>query len=203
MALPTSASHRLYYHAQLVNLGVFNVSQIIVIILYLIAIIAANLLVAAFGPSATIINAFLFIGLDITLRDRLHDLWNERHLWIRMAGLIITGSALSWLMSGATGKIALASLVAFATAGIADAIIYALLRKKKWMVRVNGSNMVSAAIDSIVFPWIAFGSPIWWVVLGQFIAKTIGGALWAFLINQVVHSNFSGHKMEHNRDLRS
>ncbi len=160
-------------------------AQVSLIGVYLIAIVAANLIVARFGPSTAIINAFLFIGLDITARDRLHDLWRGRQLWLRMAVLIAAGSLLSWLMSGAAGKIALASFIAFAASGAVDTIIYTLLRKKAWMVRVNGSNVVSAAVDSIIFPWLAFGSPIWWVVLGQFIAKVAGGAIWAFLIEQV------------------
>lgn len=154
------------------------------ILLYLVAIVAANLTVVAFGPSVTIVNAFLFIGLDITTRDRLHDLWQGRQLWIRMTGLIGIGSLLSWFLNRNATQIALASLVAFAASGIIDSITYSLLRKQKWTVRVNGSNLISAAVDSILFPWLAFGSPIWWVVIGQFIAKVFGGALWAFIINQ-------------------
>ena len=42
------------------------------IILYLSAIVAANLLAARYGPWATVLWAFLFIGLDLTTRDRLH-----------------------------------------------------------------------------------------------------------------------------------
>lgn len=45
------------------------------ILMYLAAIVAANLLVARFGPSVVVLNAFLFIGLDITTRDSLHDRW--------------------------------------------------------------------------------------------------------------------------------
>lgn len=43
------------------------------VIMYLVAIVLANLTVAAFGPRMVIVNAFLFIGLDLTARDRLHD----------------------------------------------------------------------------------------------------------------------------------
>lgn len=158
--------------------------SIFLIALYLGAIVAANLSVAAFGPSSTIINAFLLIGLDITTRDRLHDLWGGRQLWLRMAALIVAGSALSWLINRNAGQIALASMVAFAAAGIADALIYQRLLRRPWMVRVNGSNVISAAVDSVIFPWIAFGSPIWWVVLGQFAAKVLGGAFWAFILQR-------------------
>ena len=46
--------------------------MIFALIAYAVAMIAANLLVATFGPSVTAINAFLLIGLDLTLRDWLH-----------------------------------------------------------------------------------------------------------------------------------
>jgi len=47
----------------------------ILVSLYLVAIVAANLSVAYFGASASIFNAFLFIGLDLTTRDLLHEQW--------------------------------------------------------------------------------------------------------------------------------
>jgi hypothetical protein len=43
--------------------------------LYLTAIVAANLLTARFGPTASIYNAFALIGLDLITRDRLADFW--------------------------------------------------------------------------------------------------------------------------------
>jgi hypothetical protein len=48
--------------------------------LYIAAITAANLLVAEFGPVISPLNAFFLIGLDLSLRDRLHDLWAGRQL---------------------------------------------------------------------------------------------------------------------------
>jgi queuosine precursor transporter len=65
------------------------------VVLYLAAIVAANLTVAAFGPGVSVVNAFLLIGLDLTVRDRLHDAWEGRELWLRMAVLIATGGAIS------------------------------------------------------------------------------------------------------------
>ena len=44
----------------------------VAIAIYAIAMTLANLSVAAFGPAISPINAFLFIGLDLTLRDWLH-----------------------------------------------------------------------------------------------------------------------------------
>lgn len=153
------------------------------IILYLLAIVIANLSVAQFGPSVTIVNAFLFIGLDLTTRDRLHEAWQGRYLWLKMLALIGSGSLLSYALNVNAGPIALASFVAFLAAGLADTLTYWLLGNKERLVKVNGSNVVSAAVDSLIFPILAFGFPVlWWVVLGQFAAKVIGGYLWSLVL---------------------
>lgn len=52
-------------------------------------------------------------------------------------------------------------------------------------MRVNGSNVPAALVDSIVFPTIAFGALLPWIVLGQFAAKVLGGFVWSLLLNQV------------------
>ena len=59
--------------------------MIFALVAYAVAMIAANLLVATFGPSVTAINAFFLIGLDLTLRDWLHV---RLKTW-QMGGLII------------------------------------------------------------------------------------------------------------------
>ena len=53
----------------------------IYVIIYLVAIVSANLLIIWFGPAVSILNAFFLIGLDLSLRDRLHDLWKGEGLW--------------------------------------------------------------------------------------------------------------------------
>jgi hypothetical protein len=158
------------------------VSEIVLIAVYLAAIVAANLTIARFGPSATVITSFLFIGLDITTRDRLHENWRGKRLWLKMAALIAGGSLLSWLLNARAGQVAAASFVAFAASGAADALAYHALRDRPWIWKTNGSNVVSAAVDSLIFPTLAFGAILPWVVAGQFIAKVAGGGLWALLL---------------------
>lgn len=155
------------------------------VLMYLAAIVAANLTVAMFGPSMTIVNAFLFIGLDLVARDKLHDAWHDNHLWLKMAALIAAGSVLSWLVNRDAGQIALASFVAFGLAGMADTATYHLLRNRAWWQRVNGSNVVSAAVDSLVFPTLAFGALMPVIVVGQFSAKVFGGAMWSVAIGWI------------------
>lgn len=154
-------------------------NQPCLVALYLAAIVGANLITTHFGPSASIIMAFLFIGLDLTTRDSLHDAWHGRGLWWRMFALIAAGSALSYAINHSAQRIAVASLVSFAATGVVDAIIYQILRRRKWMTKVTGSNVISALVDSVLFPTLAFGAFLPLIVLGQFGAKTVGGLLWA------------------------
>lgn len=154
------------------------------VLLYLAAIVAANLTVAAFGPGVTILNAFWLIGLDLTLRDKLHDDWRG-NLVPRMALLIAAGGLISYVLNASAGQIALASTVAFAVSASLDALAYHFLEPYRRLVRVNGSNVVGAAADSILFPTIAFGALLPAIVLGQFAAKVLGGLLWSLVLNAV------------------
>jgi queuosine precursor transporter len=161
-------------------------SRMILIALYLIAIVAANLLVAKFGIAIVMINAFVFIGLDLTMRDALHEQWDGRNLWAKMALLIGTGSLLSALLNWQVAPIALASFIAFTGAGIADSLTYHVLGAKTRLIRMNGSNVIAAVVDSFLFPAIAFGFPLLIpVMLGQFVAKVAGGFVWSLLLVQV------------------
>ncbi|EMB9411604.1 VUT family protein [Salmonella enterica subsp. enterica serovar Montevideo] len=151
------------------------------VIIYITAICAANFSVHLFGPVATPINAFLFIGLDFVIRDKLH----ERIGVLRMFGLIVVAGVVSFAVNPATNMIAIASVAAFALAATADATIYQALIKRPWLVKSNGSNIASSAVDSVVFPLIAFGAFMPWVVVGQFVAKVFGGAVWSWLLRGV------------------
>ena len=66
------------------------------IAIYLSSIVLANLSGVYFGANATIINAFLFIGLDLTSRDKLHEAWHKNGLIWKMAVLIAIGSEISY-----------------------------------------------------------------------------------------------------------
>lgn len=151
--------------------------------LYLMAIVLANLSVAHFGPSVAVLNAFLFIGLDITARDQLHERWQGVHLRRNMAALIVAGSLLSWVLNHNAGRIALASMIAFALAASVDTLVYTLLHERAKFIKVNGSNVFSAAVDSITFPALAFGFPLLYgVMIGQFVAKIVGGFVWSVIL---------------------
>lgn len=153
-------------------------------LVYVAAITAANLSVATFGPWVSPLNSFLLIGLDLTLRDKLHDRWVGRQLWPRMLGLIAAAGVVSWLLNPAAGKIALASAVAFMAAALVDALVYQRLRDRAFLTRANGSNAAGALADSFLFPTIAFGGFLPHIVALQFVAKVAGGAIWAFVLRR-------------------
>lgn len=152
--------------------------------LYIGAAAAANLAVAWFGPAATFPVALVCIGFDLTARDWLHDVWAGRGLAWRMGLLIAAGSALSALLSPSSGSVAGASCAAFAISGAADALVYGTATWLPHRQRVIASNLVSAAVDSLVFPMLAFGAWLPWAVLGQFVAKALGGTVWAVLLTR-------------------
>lgn len=152
-------------------------------LLYLGAIVLANLLAARYGPAVTVLSAFLLIGCSYTVRDVLHERWRG-HLRVRMALLIWNGALLSWVVNPAAARVAAASAVAFACAETVDALAYQAAGRRPWLVKVNASNVAGAAVDSVIFPTLAFGALLPWVVAGQFVAKVAGGAVWAYLLRR-------------------
>ena len=155
----------------------------ILVVIYLAAIVLANLLLLWFGPVASIYNAFILIGLDLSLRDKLHDHWDGKNLWVKMLTLICGGSAITVALNWDALPIAIASSVAFLASGIGDAVVYSRLRKFRFLVRANGSNVAGSALDSVIFPTMAFGVFMPEIILGQFLAKIGGGAIWSFVIS--------------------
>lgn len=150
-----------------------------IIVIYLASIVTANLLILQYGASASVFNAFVFIALDLTIRDTLHERWGKS-LWARMLLLIASGGVLSALFSLNAITIAIASCVAFIGAGIADTLIYSLLIQRGYLIKVNGSNIVGAFVDSVLFTSLAFGSPLF--ALPQFVAKVAGGFVWSAVL---------------------
>lgn len=138
---------------------------------------AANLSVAALGPWVSPINAFVLIGLDLALRDWLHM---RLETW-QMGALIGSTGMLTYALNPAAGMIAVASSVAFTAAAVVDWATFARLRGS-WLRRANGSNLAGAAVDSLVFPTLAFGVLMPQIIALQFTAKVAGGAFWAAVL---------------------
>lgn len=150
------------------------------IAIYAIAMTLANLSVSVWGPWVSPLNAFVLIGLDLALRDWLHV---RLKVW-QMGTLIASTGLLTYALNPAAGMIAIASACAFSAAALVDWVAFAKLRGS-WMYRANGSNVAGAAVDSIIFPTLAFGVLMPHIVALQFAAKVAGGALWAWVLSRV------------------
>ena len=159
---------------------------LITVAIYAVAMTLANLSVATWGPWVSPINAFVLIGLDLTLRDWLHV---RIKAW-QMGALIGFTGLLTYALNPAAGMIAVASACAFSAAAVVDWAAFSKLRGS-WLFRANGSNIAGAAVDSLIFPTIAFGALMPTIVLSQFVAKVAGGALWSWLFSKVKNEQHS------------
>jgi uncharacterized PurR-regulated membrane protein YhhQ (DUF165 family) len=97
-------------------------------------------------------SGVLMIGAALVLRDWLHELGGAK---LAVAAVLV-GALLSLLVS--PPALAVASAVAFLIAELCDTAVYAPLRKRwpAWAVLASGT--VGAAVDSMIFVWLAFGS---------------------------------------------
>jgi len=115
------------------------------VFIYLLDVVLANMIILWFGPQAAVITAFLFIGLDLTLRDKLHDQWHGKQLCWKMLALICGGSAILIAFNWDALPIGLAIATAFLAAGVGGSLVYAGLCKKHFIIRANGSNVAGNA----------------------------------------------------------
>jgi queuosine precursor transporter len=97
-------------------------------------------------------SGVLMIGAALVLRDLVHELAGWK--WALFAVLI--GAGLS-LLTSATA-LAVASAAAFLFAELADFAVYSRLRDRSKALAVMASGVVGAALDSMLFVWLAFGS---------------------------------------------
>lgn len=157
---------------------------LIAVAIYGLAMTLANLSIATWGPWVSPINAFVLIGLDLALRDWLHV---KLRVW-QMAALISATGAITFLLNPAAGQIAVASAMSFTAAALVDWGTFAKL-KGSWMTRANASNTAGAAVDSLLFPTIAFGVLMPHIIAMQFVAKVSGGYLWTLLLQAFMKNN--------------
>jgi uncharacterized PurR-regulated membrane protein YhhQ (DUF165 family) len=154
-----------------------QVQTALAVLVYLSAIVGANLFAASFGPSAVPIVTFTLIGLDLSLRDFLQLTMKK---W-SMFAMIFVGGGISYILVPEAGLIAIASGTAFTTAALVDWTVFALL-KGKWIVRANLSNVAGAMVDSSVFITIAFGAFMPQEIGLSVVSKIAGGFFWSYIL---------------------
>jgi uncharacterized PurR-regulated membrane protein YhhQ (DUF165 family) len=120
-------------------------------------------------------SGVLMIGLALVLRDWLHEMGGWRYAF----HAVLLGGLLSFLVS--PPALAIASAVAFTLAELADLTVYARLRARGAHVAVLASGIVGAALDSMLFLGIAFGSIDHWqgTTVGKlWMSALAAGVLW-------------------------
>lgn len=151
------------------------------ILIYIFAISCSNLLAAHFGAWVTPITAFIFIGLELVVRDLLHHKLTK----LQMVLVIFVAGVTSFLINHNALMIAVGS---FAAVVLSCAVDYAVYSKTigTWFKKSNTSNFFSSLVDSLVFPLIAFGAFMPLIILGQWAAKFFGGFLWSLIIKNTI-----------------
>lgn len=166
------------------------------ILFYLISIVTANVVTAAFAPLQfgmfIVPMGTLLIGATFIFRDLVQNKYGRKktYLFIFVA---LAFSALASFMLGDTLLIVLASAISFVVAETADTEIYTRLKlPMAW--RVFYSGIVGGFLDSVIFvviglsplganflPWEAVPAAI----IGQIIVKTVIQMIGALILNQV------------------
>jgi len=119
-------------------------------------------------------SGVLMIGLALVLRDWVHEVAG----WRWSFGAVLAGGLLSLLFS--PPALAVASAAAFTLAELADLGVYAKLRARGAALAVMVSQIIGAALDSMLFVWLAFGSLDF--SAGTTLAKIYAGALVAAIL---------------------
>jgi hypothetical protein len=144
---------------------------------YIAAIVLANTLTAHYGlvpvGFGLVATAGTYAaGFALLARDVVQETGG---VWIVLVGIAI-GGVLSWWF--ATPQLAVASVVAFTLAELADLAVYTPLRRRGFARAALASNIVGAVVDTYIFLHLA-GFPITRdVVAGQLVCKL----LWATLL---------------------
>lgn len=167
------------------------------ILLYLIAIVTANVVTASFAPLS--IGVFivpmgtLFIGATFILRDLVQNAFGRKKTYLAI-GIALAMSAIVSYILGDTLLIVLASAISFVISETTDTEIYSRLKlPMAW--RVFYSGLVGGFLDSAIFVIIGL-SPLganflpWeavpFAILGQVIVKTVIQSLGAMVLHRVI-----------------
>ncbi|MFP3916808.1 VUT family protein [Lysinibacillus telephonicus] len=166
------------------------------IIFYLLSIIIANVVTAAFAPLQLgmfiVPMGTLLIGSTFIFRDLVQNKYGRAKTYLFIFIALILSGIVSFIL-GDTVWIVMASAISFVISETADTEIYTRLKLPiAW--RVLYSGIVGGCLDSVIFvviglspiganvlPWEAIPAAI----LGQIIVKTVIQMFGALIYNRV------------------
>ncbi|MCU9613505.1 VUT family protein [Caldibacillus lycopersici] len=165
------------------------------VLCYLVSIVLANVLTAAFHPLT--IGAFIIpmgsflIGATFIFRDIVQNKYGKAKTYLFIAIALILSAIVSYLL-GDTLAVVFASAISFLIAETSDTEIYSRLRLSfAW--RVFYSGVVGGLLDSVIFvtlglsplganflPWEA----VPYAIIGQMLAKLVMQTIGALILSQ-------------------
>lgn len=166
------------------------------ILFYLLSIVTANVVTAAFAPLQLgmfiVPMGTLLIGATFIFRDLVQNKYGRAKTYLFIITALVLSAVVSFML-GDTLLIVVASALSFVVAETADTEIYTRLKlPMAW--RVFYSGIVGGFLDSVIFVVIGL-SPLganflpWeavpFAILGQIIVKTIIQMFGALILNQV------------------
>lgn len=190
---PVSGASTAMYQATRPPRAHSRFAEILCVILFVGIMAASNLAIAHFGPWFLPVTAFVGVGISLVSRDYLHDVWHDYRwgFWPRMLGMVAAAAALSFAVDQSALMIAIASVSALTSAALAETVVFQALFKTRWMIRSNGSSLVGALADSIVFPLVAFGyggvEGFWLLVATQAATKMAGAFVWTTIFRFTIN----------------
>jgi len=155
-----------------------------VLVLYLLSIILANVITAAFAPMQ--LGIFLvpwgswLIGATFILRDIIQVKYGRKTAYLAITVALVLSAVTSKLL-GDTLAITIASAVSFFISEATDTEIYTRF-KTSFLKRVFTSGVISSFLDSAIFVTIGLSPLIsgflpWeaipYAIMGQFIVKSV------------------------------
>ena len=156
--------------------------QVIKISIYLFAFVLSNFIVLWFGANGLIFTALFLIPFDFAMRCLFHETWKGKELVFKLGALVLTASALTFLINQDALKIAIASSIGFISAQIFAGVFYQFFINRNYFIKVNGSDVIGILVDSIIFQLIAFSVLVPKITISQILLKIVGGLFWYWII---------------------
>ncbi len=127
------------------------------IILYILAILAANLTADTILTVGVVQFALgtLFFGVIFTLRDLIHRQYDKTVVYatiLAAIGVNVVAAAAALT----SPRIIVASAIALFLSELTDTEVYHALRHRIWVIRALSSNALSAPLDTMLFTLLAF-----------------------------------------------
>lgn len=159
------------------------------IIFYLIALIAANLIVKHFGSHGLWFSSAILIPFDFVCRCIFHESWKGIKLVKNLILLTLVSGIITVALNYNALNIALASFAGIVSVQIAAGLFYQRFKNKSYFFKVNISDLIAIIVDSIVFQYVAFQLIDFNVTGGQILIKIFGGLFWYFIIFKLFKFN--------------